>query len=140
MIGIMSWEQLPYYVPFLFFMIFILAFNKCCEIKTVVWCMCCQSKNAVVLCETRYWSKPPKVTVLDLRAILAKLKSQHTSNAWEFRMEKIWLLTMSLLLIYVGFGILDLSIVENVGYQLCCVNRCLHSKRIHLSHNLLWTF
>lgn len=77
MIGIMSWKQRPYYVPFLFFMIFILAFNKCCEIKTVVWCMCCQSKNAVVLCKTRYWSKPPKVTVLDLRAISKAQISTH---------------------------------------------------------------
>lgn len=55
----------------------ILAFNKCCEIKTVVWCMCCQSKNAVVLCETSYWSKPLKVTVLDLRAISKAQISTH---------------------------------------------------------------
>lgn len=67
---------------------------------------CCFMRNALLIKTAKSHSVSYE--------LLAKLKSQHTSNAWEFRMEKIWFLTMSLLLIYVGFEIL--SIVENVGY------------------------
>lgn len=85
MIGIMSWKQLPYYATILFFKIFILALITTAKYKPWFDLCVASEKSAVVLCESRQWSKPHAV---DLRAnnknvdqitILTHLKCMGTS-------------------------------------------------------------